>query len=113
MSVGLMPNNEYLAIDSEDAVPADGTVSETMAIPQRARLLSLSIRPVGTFSTLNVQLQVANNDVAAEFATLKNSTSATGEYYTSGALAARFCRVVVVTSTGASRTGLVVGVNAK
>jgi hypothetical protein len=104
---------EVLAINSAAAVPADGTVSASFAIPQKTNYLAMSVRPVGTYDTISVSLQIATNDVAGEYATLKTSVAVGGEYYISNALVAKFCRVVVTSSTGASRTGLVVGLLVK
>jgi hypothetical protein len=103
---------EVNVIDSAAVVPDDGTVSDVYAIPKLARLLAMSIRPVGTYGAISVSLSISNNATSG-FAIIKTSTSTTGEYYTSGALAAKFCKVTVTSSSGASRTGLVVGLLAK
>lgn len=105
-------DSEVNVIDSAAAVPADATESAVYAIPQRSRLLCMTVKPVGTFTALSVSLKISNQQDSG-FATIKTMTDIGGGLYTSPPLAARFCKVVVNSSTGAERTGLVVGLYSK
>jgi hypothetical protein len=109
----LMTGVEELVINSPAAVLADGTKSETYALPASCRCLGFETRPVGTYVTLVVSLQVSNEDVDGSYKTLVTTTAVGGEYIHLAPVAAKFVRVLVTSSTGASRTGLVVGVVAR
>ena len=107
----LMTGVEVLAINSAAAVPADGALSASYALPiKRSHLGGISIRitPTTDFTTLVLEIQFANNDVAAEFQTTYSSSVLAGELLTIAPLAARFLRIKKTSSTGGS--GLVVGV---
>lgn len=110
--VALMPGVECLAIDSAAAVPSDGTISKSMAVPPDAvgRSISVAIRPVGTYATLSISIQVSNTNVAANYQEVDTSTVVGGELIIYWPIKACFMRIVMTSSTGASRTGMVIGV---
>jgi len=107
----LMTGIELKVIDSAAAVPDDGALSASYALPiKRSHLGGISIRitPTTSFTTLSLEIQFANNDVAAEYQTAYTSSVLAGELLTIAPLAARFLRIKKTSSTGGS--GLVVGV---
>jgi hypothetical protein len=113
MIEALSKGTEVLAINSAAAIPDDGALSNSYAIPVNASYLNISLRPVGTFVTLVVALQLSNNDVTAEYVDAYTSSVAAGGLTIIAPAGANFCRVKVTSSTGASRTGLVVGILAR
>jgi hypothetical protein len=104
----LMRQVEALAINSPAAVPIDGSLSDAYAIPLGIRYLSFSVRPVGTFDSISVSLQISNNNVTEEFTALSTVTAAGVTVV--GPLASNFCRIKVNSSAGTERTGLVIGI---
>jgi hypothetical protein len=100
---------ETLVVNSPAAVPADNAVSAGFAVPRgkEIKTISVAIRPATAFTTLQVDVQVANNDVEAEYQSLVTSTVKEGDFLMISPVVARFIRVKKVASTGG--TGLVVG----
>ena len=113
MTYSLMTGVEVLAIDSAAVVPSDGAVSSGYAVPASITNIQVRIFPVGTFDTLVVVVQTANNDIAAQYGDVYSSSAAAGEIVVVPFYAGNFVRIKVTSSTGASRTGLTVGIVGK
>lgn len=113
MTTLLNPGVEELVVNSPAAIPADGTASSGYAVPQGMTNLAVSIRPVGTYTSLSVAVQIANNNVDAEFADAYTSTAIAGEFVVVPFYAGRFVRVKINSSAGAARTGIVIGISGK
>jgi len=91
-----------------ETFPANGTAGAQFAIPEPSGLPDQghTVRWQTLFGTdpsaINITLQGAMADVAAEYATVDVSTAAGGEARTVTGVRAKFLRVYVVNSTGGS-----------
>jgi len=103
----LFPGDVEYSFNAE-TFPANGTASAQFAIPELSGLPDQghTVRWQTLFGTdpsaINIVLQGAMADVAAEYMTVDVSTAASGEARTIAGVRAKFLRVYVVSSTGGS-----------
>lgn len=104
----LTRNIEALAFDNVTN-PSNGAVSRTFALPPRQVLITWRTLFAVNPSAVSISIQVAQNNVSAEYQALDTSTYITvGEGRTVGPIIARFMRVIHTSRTGGS--GITVGV---
>lgn len=104
-----------LNVEHAEAIPADGTAGRQFAVRSfsgtmdNSSAITWETRFPSVPSTINVRLQGAVRDVAAEYFDLDTSTNAAGEVRSIalGVTKVNFLRIKVVTSTGGTSPTIV------